>query len=192
MSMMGGIMNLMSSNIQAQTAKKGARAGLEEQDTMHSEIMAALAQYSQIGEDSIPIYRALLGIGADGEYDPELASRTLQNRPGFQEGLKTGQNLIETSAAANSNLFSGKAGKDLYRFGVDYSTKNFNETVSRFASNIEFGANITGQANEYRARIGDIRQDYRHNITNIKNKNTENSFNAFGEMASGGASGSFV
>lgn len=51
--------------------------------------------------------------------------------PGYQFGLKQGSDAIQGTAAARGGLYSGKALRDLTRFGTDYATTKFGDAFNR-------------------------------------------------------------
>ena len=129
----------------AREAKKGIDAGMAEQRAMQERISKLLADYRSLGTDAVGQFRNMLGMGEDGTYDPELAQRSLEQSPGFQFGLKTGQQAIESSAAAAGGLMSGATGKNLMRFGQDYGTQFRNQRLSELQAAIGIGQNAVAQ-----------------------------------------------
>jgi len=167
-----------SSHRQSEAAKSGAARGLAAQQSQFDKIFASLAPYRAIGEAAAPAFQRLMGISEDGSYDPELAKTELQSRPGYQVGLAQGEESVEGGAAARSGLLSGRAGKELVRFGQDYGQNFYGAELDRLQNAINIGRNANTEANQARDKFGQIGQDYAHNIANIETRNIANIGNA--------------
>lgn len=150
-----GAVSLISSQ-QAAGEQKSAlgRAGSRE-ERMFNRVFESLAPYRELGEAALPRFMSLLGLDAEGGYDPELADRTLRKTPGFQEGLETGAEVVEGGAAARSGLLSGRAGKELFRFGVDYSQKFRGTELDRLQNAINIGRGAGTETNVAQLRLSE-------------------------------------
>lgn len=70
----------------------------------------------------------------------------LRNTPGYQFRMQEGQRALESGAAANGGLFSGKAGKALVQYGQGVADQTYNDTLNRYAALSGIGQTQT-QAN---------------------------------------------
>lgn len=105
--------------------------------------------YYQSREDQMPWlttgkeYLGKLSDYADS-YTP-FTGESLTSDPGYQFGLKEGINAINTGAASNGTLLSGKRLRDLAQFGQDYAGTKFNEAFQR---------NLAERSNRYNELAG--------------------------------------
>lgn len=68
--------------------------------------------------------------------------------PGYQFGLDQGVRALDSSAAARGGLFSGKAAKELTKFGTDYADQQgFTPYYNRLAGIAGIGQTATAQNN---------------------------------------------
>lgn len=87
----------------------------------------------------------------------QAAFDLFRNTPGYQFGLDQGTHALDSSAAASGGLFSGKAGKELFKFGNDYADQQgYTPYMNRLASlagmaqtansqNAQYGMNTANQ-----------------------------------------------
>jgi len=81
------------------------------------------AQYQPSGVDSN---------GSDyGSLLKAFTGQDLQNEPGYQFGLKQGQQALDRKAAAGGGYFSGAALKAAQTFGQDYAGTKYGEAFNR-------------------------------------------------------------
>lgn len=66
-----------------------------------------------------------------GFQDPSVSASDVMNEPGFQFGLKQGQDSIQNTAAARGGLYSGATGKALTQYGNDYASSKYNDAFNR-------------------------------------------------------------
>jgi hypothetical protein len=110
--------------------KKGAGAAAAEQ----------ARQYDLTREDNLPALNArnnalermaalANGFGSGPTMEQVMAE------PGYQFGLKQGQNSLEGSAAARGGLYSGNTGKALQQYGNDYASTKYGEAWTRQRAN---------------------------------------------------------
>lgn len=78
------------------------------------------------------------GIAPDGDYGSLMRNFTgkdLENEPGYQFGLKQGQNALNQGAIARGGYFTGNALKELTRYNQDYAGTKYDAAFNRDASN---------------------------------------------------------
>lgn len=63
--------------------------------------------------------------------------------PGYDFRMGEGQKLLERSAAARGNLYSGGTGRALTRYGQDYASNEFNNSTNRLAALAGLGQTAT-------------------------------------------------
>lgn len=90
-----------------------------------------------------------------------------RSMPGYQFGLDEGLKAIQGSAAASGGLFSGKAGKALWKYGNDYADQQgFTPYANRLASLAGVGqVQTNNQANLGQA----YSQNFANTMTNMGN-----------------------
>jgi len=119
--------NNFDPNDPAQMAKLGTQTTSTDQSGLNSAVQAELArQAGQPGAVANPEYGSLL---------QNFTGKDLASEPGYQFGLKQGQNTIQNSAVARGGLFSGATLKALNQFGQDYGGTKFGEAFNRDAAN---------------------------------------------------------
>jgi len=79
---------------------------------------------------------------AGGSTDPAFGSlmrdfgmSDFQADPGYAFRMGEGQKALERSAAARGGLMSGRAGKDMMRFGQDLGSQEYGNAFNRFQTN---------------------------------------------------------
>lgn len=65
------------------------------------------------------------------ENDAPLDTSTLQMDPGYQFGLKQGQQAVDRKTAAAGGRISGAALKEAAQYGTDYATNGYNTAYAR-------------------------------------------------------------
>ena len=176
---------VVGSNIAADKQAAALKKGRGEEARQFNLIFESLAPYRELGENAVPLYNAMLGLDDQGNYNPELAQRTLESTPGFQQGLETGIGAVETGQAAKSNLLSGRAAKELFRFGSDYQSQKRDEELNRITNAINIGRGANTESNTARQRFGERQAGYSVEAGNVQAQNVANITNAI----SGGISG---
>lgn len=83
-------------------------------------------------------------LGLPGGVDSQTATNAFRTSPGYDFALKTGQNQVETGAAAGGNLFSGKTLKDLATYGQGQADQQFGNWYGRVGGIADMGTNATG------------------------------------------------
>jgi hypothetical protein len=89
------------------------------------EIAAQAAQQQPQTDPNAADYGSLL---------KQFTGEDLANEPGYQFGLKQGQQQLDRRAASGGNYFSGAALKAAARYGNDYASTKFNDAFNRDAS----------------------------------------------------------
>lgn len=114
---------------QTDAAKKAAEAqtsSVASSNALLNEIdlrnRAALAPYTEASKELMPQYLAKIKSGP-GEFTES---------PGYTFRVGEGIKALDRSAAAKGNLFSGRTGKELTRFGQDYATSDYDNWLRRY------------------------------------------------------------
>lgn len=124
------------SNTQADAAREASAAQRSEYDQTRTDNLPALAARNS----SLSRVQEMLGIGGNakasgyGSWANPITPQNVQNDPGYQFGLKQGNQNIEGSAAARGGLFSGAAMRELNRYGNDYASSKYGDAYNRLAS----------------------------------------------------------
>lgn len=159
------------------------------QGRMYGETVGRNQPFLEAGYNALDILRSKLPQLTAG-YDPSK----LMDDPGYQFGLKQGQNTLESSLAARGLTDSGAALKAAARYGTDYSTGKLNDAFTRNQQannqtyNILQGLIGTGQASANNTSAAG--QQFATNAGN--NMIGAGDASAAGKIALGSAFGSLV
>lgn len=83
-------------------------------------------------------------------------SDQLQNDPGYQFRMKSGQDALEGSAAARGNLNSGATLKALTRYGQDFGSNEYQNAYGRLSQLANMGMNASGQLSNAAGSYGQL------------------------------------
>lgn len=112
------------------TQAAAAAAAIAEQRRQYDLNRADLAPYREAGSTAIGQLSAGTADGADFNRDFTMADFTKD--PGYQFRMDEGTHALEGSAAARGGLLSGRAGKELERYGQDYASGEYSNAYNRF------------------------------------------------------------
>lgn len=102
----------------------------------------AFQPYASAGSASLE--RLLGGLGLAGPEAGAAFTDAYRNLPGYQAGLNTGTNAVNTTANARGMLNSGANEKALYRFGSDYENARSSDYLARLLGLTQLGQGATG------------------------------------------------
>jgi hypothetical protein len=121
----------------------------------------------------------------------------LLNSPGYQARLKTGEDVIQNSAAAKGDLLTGGTLKDLSQFGQDYATSNYNNLFSQSlaANQSNFGQQLSSNQNQFSqlydlSNLGLIATNSQNALAGIYGTNIAGLLTGIGNAQAGGTIGS--
>lgn len=104
-----------------------------------------------------------------------------RNTPGYQFGLTEGVRALDSSAAAAGGLFSGKAAKELTKFGQSYADQQgFTPYMNRLASLAGLGQTATAQNNQLGMQTAGNVGNALQNAGNARASGIAGSANAWG------------
>jgi hypothetical protein len=83
-------------------------------------------------------------LGLPGGVSYSDALNAFRNSPGYKFALGQGENAVQTSAAANGSLFSGKTLKDLGTYASGLADQNFNNWFGNVGGIAGNGQNAAG------------------------------------------------
>lgn len=130
--------------------------------------------------------------GAGTSQTQQQAFDKFRSNPGYQFGLNEGVRALDSSAAAQGGLFSGKAAKALTKFGTDYADQQgFTPYANRLASLAGIGQTATAQNNSLgQATAGNVGNALM-SAGNARASGIQGNANAWGNTLSGlaGAAG---
>jgi hypothetical protein len=155
----------------ARATNRASNAAIQQQQQALAQQERLAAPYTALGQQAIPAYQQLLGIGADGKLDPKLAQETLRNMPGYQFAQQEGQRGTLQAAGAMGMGMSGNTLAALERYNVGLADQTYQDELRNLLAPIGIGqaaasgqaANIGGAA----ANIGNIQQQQGQNLANI-------------------------
>lgn len=127
--------------------QKKATAAYDAFGNQYASGMQGLSQkfqpYEQGGNQAFQ--QLLGGLGLSGPEAGAAFTQAYHNLPGYQSGLDTGINAANASSNAGHMGQSGRAMKDLYRFGSNYEDQRSGDYLSRLAGLAQTGQQATGQ-----------------------------------------------
>jgi len=113
--------------------------------------------------------------------------------PGYAFRVAEGQKALERSAAARGGLYSGRAAKDLTRFGQDSGSQEYQNAYNRYQSNQtnQFNrlASLAGVGQTANNALATAGTNYANSVGNIGMTNAANQENAAMAAANANASG---
>lgn len=83
--------------------------------------------------------------GGPQKLTQEQIAQKLQQDPGYQFRFQEGTEAVEKSAAARGGLYSGRAMKELERFGQDLASQQYQQTLANYGSMVGMGYPATQQ-----------------------------------------------
>jgi hypothetical protein len=119
----GGAIASNSASNAAESQAQGTASGIAENARQFDVSQANQAPYLAAGKTA-------LGTLAS-ENDSPLDQSKIQMDPGYQFGLKQGQQAIDRKAAAGGGRISGAALKEAAQYGTDYATTGYSTAYGR-------------------------------------------------------------
>lgn len=113
---------------------------------------------SSVGDANKYLGDTYAAYGVDGDaptLDGWNAQSWLESTPGYQFRLGEGRRAVERSASARSGLFSGRAGKELERYGQDYGSGEWDKLYRQLGEQSGDGQNATGTIINVAGQYGD-------------------------------------
>jgi hypothetical protein len=149
--LIGAIAGIASSLIGASAASKAAKAqaaatkyAADIQRQNYTDSLAALQPSINAGNTARDYQLGSLVL--PGGIDRASAEAAFRESPGYDFALKTGQNQVQTSAAAGGRLFSGGTLKALDRYGQGMADQQFGTWYDRLSGLSGAGNGSTGTA----------------------------------------------
>ena len=166
----------------ASATQSASNAAIAQQQAALQQQAQLSAPYRQLGQNAMGAYQNLLGIGANGQVNPQLAEQTLQNMPGYQFQQQQGQQQTLNAASAMGLGLSGNTLQALSKYNQGLADSTYQQELQNLLAPVQLGqAAAAGQA----ANIGNAA----NNMSNIMVGQGQNQANiAIGEM--GGITGS--
>lgn len=145
-----GILDDLLGRTSADASRKAAADTYAKQTAATGELKGFGDQYAQsfagLGKGYQPFVDT--GYTANSAVQNLLADpSSVRSLPGYQTGLQEGTRALDHSAVSRGNLFSGKAGKDLEKFGINYFDKSYGDQLSRLLGVSGQGQQALGQQN---------------------------------------------
>jgi hypothetical protein len=136
------------------------------------------------------------GMGANGTSGNLTRGFTMNDYtadPGYAFRQSEGQKALERSAASRGGLYSGRAAKDLTRFGQDTASSEYNNAYNRFnttqSNQYNRLASMAGLGQSANAANAASGSNYANQVTGIGSTNAANQGNAALTAANAMASG---
>jgi len=178
----GAAGSIIAGNQAASATRDASNAAIQQQNQALAQQAQLSAPYRQLGQTAMGAYQNLLGIGQNGQVNPQLAEQTLQNMPGYQFAQQQGQQQTLAAAGAMGMGLSGNTLAALSRYNQGLADQTYQQELQNLLAPVQIGqAAAAGQA----ANIGQAAT----NIGNIGIGQGQNAANiAIGQM--GGITGS--
>ncbi len=143
-----GFLDTLFGNDSADAAKKAAADTFAKQQAASGELKNFGSQYAGRFGDLAKSFSpwSETGGGANDALRNLLADpSSIRSLPAYATGVAEGTRAIDHSALANGNLFSGKTGKALVRFGENNFDKTYGDQVARLLGVSQQGLDATGR-----------------------------------------------
>jgi hypothetical protein len=103
--------------------------------------------------------RMVAGTKSGGMFDRAFTLADFQKDPGYQFRMNEGEQALERSAAARGGALSGRALKDIARFGQDYASGEYQSAYNRFNNDMTTRFNrLASLANTGQTATSDLAQ----------------------------------
>jgi len=178
----GAAGSMIAGSEAASATRDASNAAIAQQQAALQQQAQLSAPYRQLGQNAMGAYQNLLGIGANGQVNPQLAEQTLQNLPGYQFQQQQGQQQTLAAAGAMGMGLSGNTLQALSKYNQGLADSTYQQELQNLLAPVQLGqAAAAGQA----ANVGQAAS----NIGNIAMNQGQNQANiAIGQM--GGITGS--
>jgi hypothetical protein len=155
----------------------------EAQRELFAPTEAGLMPFQEAGEEALSTLSGLLGLpggeGAAGLQEGEFGalrrpftSEQLKDDPGFQFRLKTGQEAVESGAAARGGLLSGRTGVALQERGQELGSQEFEAAFNRFQQTqgnlFNRLAGVAGAGQQAATTLGGFRQTLGQDVAGLR------------------------
>lgn len=145
-----GILDSLLGNSQADAAKRASQDTFAKQQAAGSQLRdfgdQYAGQYANLGKGYDPFVQT--GYTANSGVQGLLADpSSVRSLPGYQFQMDEGTRALDHSATSRGNLFSGKAGKDLTRFGQNLADTSYGNQLQRLMAASGQGQQALGQQN---------------------------------------------
>jgi hypothetical protein len=145
----------------ASEATAEARRQYDQTRADQAQIHAEGAPFRAQGTAAVNKLGELLGLTGgteSGALTRQFTGADLPNDPGYQFGLRQGEELLRNRAAASGNLYSGATGKALQRYGTDYAATKFNDAFNRDLQARQLRGNqLAGLSGTGQTAVGQLR-----------------------------------
>jgi hypothetical protein len=178
----GAVGSAIAGSEAASATRDASNAAIQQQQQALAQQAQLSAPYRQLGQTAMGAYQNLLGIGPNGQINPQLAQQTLQNMPGYQFQQQQGQQQTLAAAGAMGLGLSGNTLEALSKYNQGLASSTYQQELQNLLAPVQLGqAAAAGQA----ANVGQAAG----NIGNIAMSQGQNQANiAIGQM--GGITGS--
>ncbi len=135
----------------ADAQERAARDQVDLQREIYDSQTELFSPYRESGQNALAVQNYLLGLGelptiggaADGTGGFEYGG--FQESPGYQFALQQGQDAIQSSAAAQGGLYSGRTMQDLQTHGQGMANQEFNNYLAQISGAAGQGQAATAQ-----------------------------------------------
>lgn len=119
-----GISSALAGRAQEKAAGKASKQAQEQYDQRREDLMP----WMESGQGSVNALNDLMG---SGYFDKPFDASQLAEDPGYQFRLAQGEQAINRGASARGDFFSGRAGKELSRYGQGLASQEYGNAYAR-------------------------------------------------------------
>ena len=144
----GGVATSAASSKSSSATKSATNASIAQQDRALALQEQTSRPYRELGESAIPTLQSLLGLSSDGSaVDPQAATKTLRNLPGYQFALNEGLDATKNSASSMGLALSGNTLKALDQYSTGLADQTYQSEVGNLQNVVSQGQSAAaGQA----------------------------------------------
>ena len=155
----------------ASATRDASNAAIQQQNQALQQQKELAAPYTNLGQSAIGAYKNLLGIGAGGNINPQLAQQTLSQMPGYQFQQQQGNQQTLQAANAMGLGLSGNTLEALSKFNQGLAQTSYQQELQNLLNPIQIGQGAAaGQAaniGQGAANVGNILTNQGNNLANI-------------------------
>jgi len=167
----GAAGSMIAGSEAASATRDASNAAIAQQQAALQQQAQLSAPYRQLGQNAMGAYQNLLGIGANGQVNPQLAEQTLQNMPGYQFQQQQGQQQTLAAAGAMGMGLSGNTLQALSKYNQGLADSTYQQELQNLLAPVQLGqAAAAGQAANIgagAANMGNIMMGQGQNQANI-------------------------
>lgn len=164
--------SIASSATQANAADNAAaareranKANISYQENIFNKQRADFQPFREAGVNELPKFSS--GVNS-GTYLPPKFNFNFQKDPGYDFRFQQGMDALDTTAANNANIFSGKHVKDAETYGQNFASNEYNNAFQRYVTNYNADADRSNTKFNQGAALVDIGRGANNSINQAR------------------------